>query len=632
MCGIVGYYGPENPKDVIIKGLKCLEYRGYDSAGVAIFHEGKFKRVRAEGKLSNLELKIKNEKFAGHLGIGHTRWATHGKPSERNAHPHVVSGVSIVHNGIIENYDALKTELAAKGATFDSDTDSELIAHLVSGNLKKGLSFYNAVLSTAQILEGAFAVLVVSEDSPDEMIAFKNGPPLVVGVAKDATYIASDIQAIVPYTKSVIYLEDDDFVYVRGTQVEFFDLQGHRKEKVPTVVQWTADLVEKQGFKHFMLKEIFEQPRAVAQAIEPHIDVQNHAIELKGVYFSHPASNAQNSSGAPNSNLTDWMNTQQTLKKVERIFIVACGTSFYAGMVGKYLVEAFAHVPVEVDIASEFRYRDPVIPENSLLIVISQSGETADTLAALRLAKEKGVQTLSICNVRNSSIDRESNGHLYMNAGPEIGVASTKAFSSTMAVLSIFSLGLAKIKGKISADEEKSVVRALLSLPNLMERVLNYDKFFGQAAQTLKNWRGFLYMGRGVNYPIALEGALKMKELAYKHAEGYAAGEMKHGPLALIDETMMVIMMAPKDHLFEKTLSNLEEVRARGGEVISIGTGENRRLKELSRHYLSLPDAPWFLNPFLEVIPLQLMSYHVAEALNLDVDQPRNLAKSVTVE
>lgn len=608
MCGIVGYYGPQNPKDVIVNGLKCLEYRGYDSAGVAIFHKGEFKRVRAEGKLSVLQDKLVKEDFDGHIGIGHTRWATHGAPVERNAHPHTVAGVSIVHNGIIENYMQLREELGA-GTHFESETDSELVAHFIAKELKAQESLLSAVLRVLPKLHGAYSILVVSKDHPDEMVAFKNGPPLIVGVASGAVIIASDIQAIMPHTKKAIYLEDFEVVQVKGESFKIFNAQGQILDKPVTTVDWTTDQVQKDGYPHFMLKEIFEQPRAVARAIAPHINTATHAVHLKDVGLA-----------------------ENFWSTVERIFIVACGTSYYAGAVGKYLIEELARVPVEIDVASEFRYRNPVVPKNSLAIVVSQSGETADTLAALRQLKQMGVTCLSICNVKNSTIDRETNGHLYMNSGTEIGVASTKAFTSTLAILNLVALQISKAKKILSVDDEHKYVKALLAAPAQMEIVLACDKFFTDAANTLKNYKGFLYMGRGVSYPIALEGALKMKELAYMHAEGYAAGEMKHGPLALIDKRMAVVMLAPSDGLYEKTLSNLEEAKARGGEIISVGTLGNERLRQLSKHSLTIPHAEWTINPILEAIPLQLLAYHVASALGNDVDQPRNLAKSVTVE
>lgn len=610
MCGIVGYCGPKDPKEVIMTGLKALEYRGYDSAGVAILDGGKFKRVRAEGKLSQLVDKLASEKFSGHLGIGHTRWATHGKPSERNAHPHCVDGVSLVHNGIIENYLELREELIHQGAVLESETDSELVAHLIARELRQTPELFKAVLKVLPKLVGAYAILVVHESEPDTMVAFKNGPPLILGVGADAMYVASDVQALVPYTKRVVYLEDHEVVRVKGAQFEVFSADGKPLNQKIVEINWNSEVASKGGFPHFMLKEIFEQPRAVAQAMQPHVNLAKPAVELKDVGF-------------------DWASV---FKDIERVFIVACGSSYYTALVGEYMIERLARVPVECDIASEFRYRHPVLPKNSLLISVSQSGETADTLAAVRLAKQAGVKVLSICNVKSSSIDREADGHLYMNAGAEVGVASTKAFSATLTLLSLLALGMARAKGKLTAEEEANYLRQLLAAPAQIESVLNLDKFFKEAAHHLKAFKGFLYLGRGVHYPIALEGALKLKELAYMHAEGYAAGEMKHGPLALIDETMAVVTLVPQDELFEKSLSNLEEAKARGGQIISIGTGHNARLEQISKYYLALPEAGWFTLPLLEVIPVQLLSYHVAQSLGHDVDQPRNLAKSVTVE
>ncbi len=610
MCGIVGYYGPKDPKDVIMTGLKALEYRGYDSAGVSILDNGHFKRVRAEGKLSNLSEKLKTEKFTGHLGIGHTRWATHGKPSERNAHPHCVGGVSLVHNGIIENYVELRKALIADGAVIESDTDSELVAHLIERQLKKTPDLLKSVLTVLPKLHGAYAIVVVNEAQPDTLVAFKNGPPLILGVGEDAMYVASDIQALVPYTRKIVYLDDGEVVQVQGSTYKIFSDVGAPLNKSVVEINWTSEVASKGGFPHFMLKEIFEQPRAVAAAIQPHIDLTNTRIKLDGIGFD----------------------AAKVFKDIERVFIVACGSSYYTALVGEYMIERLARVPVECDIASEFRYRHPVLPKNSLFISISQSGETADTLAAVRLAKGSGVKVLSICNVRNSSIDREADGHLYMNAGTEVGVASTKAFAATLALLNLLSLAFAQAKATLTATEESEYVRQLQAAPAHIETVLNLDKFFKEAASDLKNYKGFLYMGRGVHYPIAMEGALKLKELAYMHAEGYAAGEMKHGPLALIDPSMAVVMLAPNDEMYEKSLSNLEEAKARGGQVISIGTGANPRLEEISNYYLALPEVGWFTLPLLEVVPVQLLAYHVAHSLGHDVDQPRNLAKSVTVE
>lgn len=613
MCGIVGYFGQKDPKEVIIGGLKRLEYRGYDSAGVAILDNASGKQhikvVRAQGKLSELSKKLENEKFTGHLGIGHTRWATHGVPSERNAHPHTVEGLSLVHNGIIENYQDIKRELASHGAVFTSDTDSELVAHLLSRKVQETGDLLKAVEQVVPLLRGAYAIVAMWEKQPDVLVAFKNGPPLVIGLGEKEVIVASDAQAIISHTKKVVYIDDHEIAFVKGAELKVYTVGGNLVNKEVQTINWSADQVEKAGFKHFMHKEIHEQPRAVANACAPHIDLASKTVALKDV------------------GLTD-----EQLKKIERVFIIACGTSYYAGVAGKYLIEKLAGVPVETDIASEFRYRSPVIPPNTLVMTISQSGETADTLAALRLAKKMGATTLSICNVRASSIDREADGRLYMNSGPEIGVASTKAFVSTLAVLNLFSIYMGSLHGKLSKSEHVATVENMLALPAQMEAVLSYDKFFGEAALKLKNYRGVLFMGRGVSYPIALEGALKLKELAYMHAEGYAAGEMKHGPLALIDDRMLILMVCPSDEHYEKSLSNLEEARARGGKIMSIGTGDNAALKAVSDDYLSLPEASWMVNPILAALPVQLLAYHVADAMGNDVDQPRNLAKSVTVE
>ncbi len=627
MCGIVGYYGPRNPKDVILDGLKRLEYRGYDSAGVAILHDGVFKRVRASGKLAELAKKLDGEAFGGRLGIGHTRWATHGVPSERNAHPHKVDGISLVHNGIIENYHEIRHELREAGAEFTSDTDSELVAHLIARQVRVTGDLFAAVKNVMPKLKGAYSILAVWEQQPDALVAFKNGPPLILGVGEGEVVVASDVQAIVSYTKKVVYLDDFEIVHVRGAEYQVYGASGEPIRKPVHVLNWNADSIEKAGFRHFMLKEIYEQPRAVAQAIAPHIDLDRMRVRLAGVGMGVPYDRLD----ALDTD-ADSENTAERLAAIERIFIVACGTSFYAGQVGKYLIESLAKVPVETDIASEFRYREPVIPPRSLVMVISQSGETADTLAALRLAKQAGAATISICNVKRSSIDREAEGHLYMNSGVEIGVASTKAFVSTLSILNLFALFLARSCGRLTPDRERHYLEALLAVPAQMEGVLSYDKWFAEAAERLKGYRGILYMARGANFPIAMEGALKLKELAYMHAEGYAAGEMKHGPLALIDERMLIMMVAPTDHHYEKTLSNLEEAKARGGHIISLGTGDNQELKRLSQYYLSLPQAEWTVNPILSVVPLQLLAYHVADNLGHDVDQPRNLAKSVTVE
>lgn len=629
MCGIVGYLGEQNePKEVIINGLKKLEYRGYDSAGITVIQNHNLKRLRAKGKLIELEKLAQSEKLQSHIGIGHTRWATHGVPSERNAHPHQAGGVSLVHNGIIENYLELREQLLAIGAKIESDTDSELVAHLISRQLQKTKNLLESVNLVRPLLKGAYAILVIWQESPNEMVAFKDGPPLVVGIGNGENFVASDVQALLQYTKKFIYLNDHELVHVKDTEIKIYNDKGESVVPAITELNWSPDLVEKQGYQHFMLKEIYEQPHAVADAMAPHIDLEKMSVRLSAIGFGGvPIQDLEKLSW-----LEDQSKTVELFKKIDRVFIIACGTSFYASQVAKYLIEKISRVPVELDIASEFRYRDPVIPANSLVITISQSGETADTLAALRLAKKLGAQVLSICNVKNSSIDREAHGHLYMNCGPEIGVASTKAFVSTLTVLNLLALQIAKSRDMLTCQVEGEHVRALLALPSQMEALLAYDKYFSQAAARLKKFKGFMYMGRGVNYPIAMEGALKLKELAYLHAEGYAAGEMKHGPLAMIDETMAVVMIAPQDDVYEKSLSNLEETRSRGGRVITISTGKNDALEKISEYYLPIPKAYWATNPILAVMPLQLMAYHLALAMGHDVDKPRNLAKSVTVE
>jgi glutamine---fructose-6-phosphate transaminase (isomerizing) len=609
MCGIVGYWGPHQPKDIILDGLKRLEYRGYDSTGVAIFDGGELKVVRSPGKLTRLEEKIKSVNFSGHTGIGHTRWATHGEPNEANAHPHKVGTVAIVHNGIIENYRDIQEQLASLGVEFKSETDSELIAHLLDGELRAGQSLLESTLKIIPKLKGAYSILVADEKNPDSLIAFKNGPPMLVGLGKDEVIIASDIQAIISHTNRVVYLEDGEIVTSNKGQVKFFNQKGHELQKTIHEMKWDATKAEKAGFDHFMQKEIFEQPKALRQTMEPHIDHNPLRVNVKNMGF-----------------------TDEELGAFNRVQIIACGTSWHAALVGKYVIERLARVAVDVDIASEFHYRQPVLDQRTLVITISQSGETADTLACLRQVKKAGLKVLSICNVPHSSIDREAHGRIYTNAGAEIGVASTKAFTAQLLVLNLFGVHLARLKKSTSEDELRAQTEALIALPSQVEICLNHDKWFKEAAKSLSQFKGFLYLGRGINYPVALEGALKLKEITYLHAEGYPSGELKHGPIALIDQTMAVIAMAPNDELYEKNVSNIQEVRARGGQVIAIGSGENAVLQKLARHYLSIPESTWIANPVLEAIPIQLLSYHLGVELKRDVDQPRNLAKSVTVE
>ena len=617
MCGIVGYFGNKPPKTIIINGLKKLEYRGYDSAGVAILDKGHFSVHRASGKLSRLEEKIEKIHFDGSIGIGHTRWATHGLPTEPNAHPHKVSQVSVVQNGIIENYSELKKNLLKLNVQFFSETDTEVITHLIANQMEQSQDLMTSVQNIIPKIRGAFSILAVSESEPDSIVAVKAGPPLLLGLGKGEIFLASDIQAFVEHTNQVVYLNDFEVVKTKRTQWDLFNIQGEKipwKKKTVNVSAFNSD---KKGFPHYMLKEIFEQPRAVASALKPYID--------------HGTKTVDHSRLGPDSSETP-QSVLEELKSLTRLYIVACGTSYYAGLYGKYIIESLAEIPVEVDIASEFRYRNPFLDPKAMILFISQSGETADTLAALKLAKEKGLTIMSLCNTKHSSIDRQSHVHLYMNSGVEVGVASTKAFLSSLAVLNSLAVGLARNKNKMSLQEENQTVEALLSIPSLMEGILSYDNFFNQVSGTLKEYRGFLYLGRGHNYPIALEGALKLKELAYLHAEGYPAGEMKHGPLALIDNKMIIVSICPEDHHYPKMISNLEEAKARGGVIISISTGHNEHLKSLSEHHLSIPQSPWMFSGLLSVIPLQLMAYHLADTLGYNVDQPRNLAKSVTVE
>ncbi len=610
MCGIVGYWGPEKPKKVILDGLRSLEYRGYDSAGVAIFDSSKLKVVRSPGKLSQLEEKIKSSEFTGPSGIGHTRWATHGAPNEKNAHPHKVGSIAVVHNGIIENYIEIKEKLAKKKIMPSSDTDSELIAHLLSLECKKGKNLLEATLNVIPQLRGAYSILVVNEDEPDTLLAFKNATPMLVGIGEKEIIIASDVQAFISRTNRVAYLEDGEIVLSKKGQVKFFNVRGQEiTNKKIHEVKWNSVMAEKAGFDHFMQKEIFEQPQALRQTMESHVDHDSMTVKLKP------------------TGLTD-----AQFKKFSRIQLIACGTAWHAALVAKYFFERVTKISTQVDIASEFRYGHSILEKDTLVIVVTQSGETADTLACLRLCKKEGHKTLAVVNVPHSSIDRESHGRLYTNAGPEIGVCSTKAFTSQIVALQLLALHMARLRKSCKVTEIQEHVRALLELPSQVEVCLNHDKWFKEAALSLTAYRGFLYIGRGVNYPVALEGALKLKEITYLHAEGYPSGELKHGPIALVDSSMAVVAMASKDELYEKNVSNIEEVRARGAQIIAIGTEDDAHLRRLSRHYLSIPKATWATNSILMAIPVQLLSYHVAVALKRDVDQPRNLAKSVTVE
>ncbi|MEA2108876.1 MAG: glutamine--fructose-6-phosphate transaminase (isomerizing) [Pseudomonadota bacterium] len=612
MCGIVGYIGPQDGVPVVMDGLQKLEYRGYDSAGVAVFQDGQIAISRSVGKLRELEKKLLISTLCGSPAIGHTRWATHGRPTEPNAHPHVYEGVVVVHNGIVENYVALREELAASGHQFSSETDTEIISHLIARELARGLGFCEAVRAALQQVRGAFALGIMYEQEPEMLIGARKGSPLVVayGAQKGEYYIASDIPALLAYSREVIFLDDDEMaVCTPGGMSIITVTDGQKQQKEINQVTWDPIMAEKGGYKHFMLKEIFEQPQAVSNTLLGRISEDRKKVDLRETGFTS----------------TDW-------QAVKKIMILACGTSWHAGLVGKFWFEKLARIPTEIDIASEFRYRDPLVDDETLLVGISQSGETADTLAALQEGKRKGAKILSICNVMGSSISRQSDGVMYTYAGPEIGVASTKAFTTQLACLMLLALDMAAARETMSAREIAQMVEGLLKLPGLLEKSLTLAPRLEQIAKTYHHATDYLYLARGENYPIALEGALKLKEISYIHAEGYPAGEMKHGPIALIDENMPVVVLAPHDHHYEKVVSNLQEVVARDGQVIAFTASGDERIVEHSSEVVKIEEPGELLNPLVYVVPLQLLAYYTAVFKGTDVDQPRNLAKSVTVE
>jgi glucosamine--fructose-6-phosphate aminotransferase (isomerizing) len=611
MCGIVGYVGRERQAmDVLVDGLRRLEYRGYDSAGVAIFDEGGIVVRRALGKLVNLESALRDSPVRGHVGVGHTRWATHGKPSERNAHPHRAGSVVIVHNGIIENYRELRTELEALGRRMSSDTDTELIAHLVDLELTGGADALSAVRSACGRLVGSYAFAAICDVDPDHIIAAKNGgSPIILGIGRGETFLASDIPAILPYTRDMLFLEDGEFAVLSEDGVQVVDANARPVDRDPRAIQWDPVSAEKGGYDRFMQKEIFEQPRAILDTIGTRVVESDGEVELDGIDLS-----------------------PERVSKLDRLVLTACGTAYYSCMVGKYIYEQVAGIPTEVDLASEFRYRGPILGPGCLVIPVSQSGETADTLAALRQAKESGSRVISICNVREATIARESDDVLYTQAGPEIGVASTKAFTTQIIGHYLMALRLGISRGRVARDEARRLVQELMRLPRLVERTLLLDEAVRAVAQKYQHASNFLFLGRGIMYPIALEGALKLKEISYIHAEGYAAGEMKHGPIALIDERMPVVVIAPRGPLYDKVVSNLEQVRARDGQVIAIASEGDGEIVEKANEVIAIPDLGPHLSAVLATIPLQLLAYHVAVLKGTDVDQPRNLAKSVTVE
>ena len=609
MCGIVGYVGPRGTTKVLIDGLKRLEYRGYDSAGIAVFQQEKIEIRRRVGKLNRLEELIDKETFDGKVGIGHTRWATHGKPSDENAHPHKAGKVAVVHNGIIENYLPLKEFLKKKGHVFSSETDTEIIAHLIDEFIREGQSFPEAVRVTLDKIRGSYALGILYEGDETCLIGARNEAPLVIGLGEGENFIASDIPPILPYTKSFIFMEDGEIAVLSSKGVKVYNAKGAEVSKEPKQVNWNPLMAEKGGYKHFMLKEIFEQPRAVTDTI------RGRVLEEKGdVVLDHVRLD------------------QEILKKIHRMLLIACGTSYHAALVGKFLIEDLCRIPVEADIGSEFRYRNPIIGENDLMVAISQSGETADTLAALREGRRKGARTLSICNVVESSLARDSDHVIYTHAGPEIGVASTKTFATQLITLFLLAVRIGRALGTLSAEDGKKLINELIRIPHLMEETLKTSGHVAQIARKYLHARDFLYLGRGINYPIALEGALKLKEISYIHAEGYPAGEMKHGPIALIDREMPVVVLATRNEVYDKVISNIEEVKAREGKVIALASPSDQAIVQKADDVITIPETITPLTPILLTIPLQLLAYYMADFKGTDVDQPRNLAKSVTVE
>jgi len=622
MCGIVGYIGPKSVVPVIIEGLRKLEYRGYDSAGIAVVNGNGLEVRRAEGKLRNLEEVIRQQPISGSFGIGHTRWATHGRPTEENAHPHrdCTGKIVVVHNGIVENYLQLKKQLAQEGHKFVTETDTEIIAHLIEKNLAtangKRPSLEDAVRKTVKLLAGVFALGVISADEPNKIVAARNGPPAVIGLGDGEYFVASDVPALLEHTRDMFFLHDGDIAVVTAQGVTVTDFDGKPRHPEVQRILWDPIMAEKGGFKHFMLKEIHEQPRAVRDTTLGRVSLDSGRVFLNEMGID-----------------------AGELKKLLQMTISACGTSWHAGLAGKYMIEQLARLPVEVDYASEWRYRDPVLAKDELVLLITQSGETADTIAAQREARARGAKTLAICNVVGSMIARESNGTIYTHAGPEIGVASTKAFTAQLTALFIFALHMAELRGTVSDAQGRTLIEELLLLPGKLEQTLQLESVCDDLAKIYSKAQDFLFLGRGIHFPIALEGALKLKEISYIHAEGYPAGEMKHGPNALIDENLPVVVIATRDESdpnsvvrYEKTLSNIKEVAARSGKVIAIASEGDNEIGESADHVIHIPRAPELLSPLIEIVPMQLLAYHIAVRRGCDVDQPRNLAKSVTVE
>ncbi len=610
MCGIVGYAGPRECAGLILDALKRLEYRGYDSAGIAV-HDGHGLAVRrCEGKLAKLEALLLEQPLSGRLGIGHTRWATHGRPCEQNAHPHVVDGVAVVHNGIIENHLPLRRRLEAEGAHMASETDTEILSHLIARRMAGGQRLAEAVKEVLHEVKGSYAIAVIAAAEPDRLVVAKNSSPLVIGLGEGETFVASDVPAILSHTRRVVFLEEGEVAVVTAGGAAIETLDGRPVTRPPRTIDWSPVMAEKEGYKHFMLKEIHEQPKAVENTLAGRVSIARADVnpELVGI-------------------------SERAARRIQRVVLVACGTSFHAALVGRYWIEALARVPAEVELASEYRIRGALVDPNDLVIAVSQSGETIDTLEAVKVARSAGARVLAIANVVDSAIPRGSDGSLYTHAGPEIGVASTKCFVAQLAALFLIAAYLGRRRGTLDEKDARLLLQDLLEIPTLMREVLKLDPRIADLAKAFGAARDFLFLGRGLSYPIALEGALKLKEISYIHAEGYAAGEMKHGPIALIDKDMPVVVVAPADNTFDKILGNVEEVRARAGQVILVTSqGEGERLASHAKAILEVPQTRPLLYPLLTVVPLQLLAYHIADLKGTDIDQPRNLAKTVTVE
>lgn len=613
MCGIVAYLGDKQAYPILIKGLQRLEYRGYDSAGIALLN-GDIEIHKTKGKVSDLQEYVNGKKTDATVGIAHTRWATHGEPNQINAHPHFSykQSLAIIHNGIIENYATLKEELINRGYKFKSDTDTEVLVNLIEDiKSKEDVTLEEAVRIALNQVIGAYAIVILSNDNPDELIAARKGSPLVIGIGDNEFYIASDATPIVEYTKNVVYLEDEEVAYLKkGEKLQIKTIRNQTKTPYIQELEWNLSQLEKEGYEHFMLKEIYEQPRSILDSMRGRLNAEKGIVSLGGI-----------------------IDYEQKLLKAKKIIMIACGTSWHAGLVGEYLFEDLARIPVEVEYASEFRYRNPIISEDDVIIAISQSGETADTLAAIQLAKEKGATIIGICNVVGSSIPRTTHAGSYTHAGPEIGVASTKAFTSQVTVLTLMALRMAQIKGTIPKSRFMQILAEMETIPSKVERILKESEGeIKNIAKTFMDVSNFLYLGRGYNFPVALEGALKLKEISYIHAEGYPAAEMKHGPIALIDENMPVVFIAPKNGIYDKVVSNIQEVKARKGVVIAIVTEGDTVVKGIADYTIEIPETEEMFIPILASIPLQKLAYHIAVLRGCNVDQPRNLAKSVTVE